>query len=118
MLSENIRIGYLGEHAAAVYLRKNGYTILSGNFKSKTGEIDIVAEKDSTVCFEEIKTRKEGTMFPPSEAVDKKKQENIKNTAAFYMLSSKLELDMRFDIIEVVVKDNDECSITHLINAF
>ena len=52
-------IGAFGEQTAARFLRYEGYTIYSGNYKTNVGEIDIVAEKDNIICFVEVKTRKE-----------------------------------------------------------
>ena len=46
MMTEHLRLGALGEHLAVVYLRNHDYYILSGNYASSTGEIDIIATGD------------------------------------------------------------------------
>ena len=51
-------VGKKGEDAAAAFLQKKGYKILQRNFHIKGGEIDIVAEKDNTLVFIEVKTRR------------------------------------------------------------
>jgi putative endonuclease len=114
------QIGDLGETAAKNYLIKNDYEILETNFRLKMGEIDIIAEKDDCTVFVEVKTRK-GTRFGnASEYVDSRKQEKIKKTALCYI--SKLETDMRFDVIEVYYSDAygefEVISINHIENAF
>ena len=50
------RLGQTGESAAARYLQLHGYKILEKNFRSRFGEIDIVAQKNETVVFVEVKT--------------------------------------------------------------
>lgn len=112
-------LGAYGEYCAARYLRENGYNILSGNYSSDTGEIDIVAIKDNVLSFVEVKTRTLGAMLPPSSAVDYKKQENIRNTAASYISKCKFENEYTFDIVEVIVSnDKNVESINHIKNAF
>ena len=112
-------IGALGEQTAAKFLRKNGYTIYSGNYKTSVGEIDIVAEKDNIICFVEVKTRKESGFSSPADAVDKKKQENIKSAAAAYISHYKVKNQVRYDIVEIFVTENYKViDINHIINAF
>ena len=111
--------GAMGEQMAARYLRLNKYEICTANFTSSSGEIDIVAKKDKTICFVEVKTRKQGGLTSPADAVDFRKQENIRDTAADYMRRFEKKFDTRFDIIEVIVDDNNSLvSINHIKNAF
>ncbi len=112
-------IGALGEQMAGRFLRDNGYRILSANYKTNAGEIDIVAKKDDILSIVEVKTRKEGGMLPPQTAVDYNKQENIKATAAAYVGRCKINLPVRYDIIEVLLDENNKCtSVNHIIDAF
>ncbi len=117
MIAEPRKTGVLGELYAARYLRCNGYKILSANYRSKSGEIDIVAETGNVVCFVEVKTRNEGAYFDPAFAVDSAKEENVKSTAAAYLSARKWKRNIRFDIIEVLLFEN--CyKIRHTENAF
>ncbi len=112
-------VGALGEQIAGRYLRDNGYRILSANYKTNAGEIDIVAKKDDVLSIVEVKTRKEGGMLPPKAAVDLSKQENLKATAASYANRYKINLSIRYDIIEVLLDENNKCtSVNHIIDAF
>lgn len=112
-------IGALGEQAAAKFLRQNGYTIYSGNYKTNVGEIDIVAEKDNIICFVEVKTRKESAFSSPADAVDKNKQENIKSTAAAYISHYKVKNKVRYDIVEILVDEKYKVlDINHITDAF
>ena len=113
-------IGTFGEDAACEYLEDNDYEILERNFSLKTGEIDIIAKKDSCTVFVEVKTRKNNLYGEPSEAVNWKKQKHIRNTALLYLRS--IDVEMRFDIIEVFYKDGKNgleiVEINHIRNAF
>ncbi len=112
-------VGAFGEQKAARYLREKGYEIFSSNFYIGSGELDIVAFKDSILCFAEVKTRREGGMFSPAEAVDFNKKENLKSAASAYMNKYKLKYDFRFDIIEVLIdEDFNVTDINHIENAF
>ena len=113
-------IGTFGEDAACEYLEDNDYEILERNFSLKTGEIDIIAEKNGCTVFVEVKTRKKNLYGEPSEAVNWKKREHIQRTALLYLNS--LDVEMRFDIIEVFYKSSGNSfmvsKINHIRNAF
>ena len=112
-------IGAFGEQTAARFLRYEGYTIYSGNYKTNVGEIDIVAEKDNIICFVEVKTRKESSFSSPADAVDRKKQQNIKGTAAAYISRYDVKNEVRYDIVEIIVDEKYKVkNINHIINAF
>ncbi len=113
-------LGAKGEQYAARYLREKGYNILSGNVSLGTGELDIVAFKDDIVYFVEVKTRTAGGMTAPAEAVNYKKQENLKSSAAAYITKCKLQKHKYyFDIIEVLADEKGSIiNINHIKNAF
>ena len=114
-------IGAYGEQIAARYLRGEKYSILAANYIAGSGEIDIIAQKGKVICFIEVKTRKEGGLFAPAEAVNYRKQNNIKSAASAYMNRYKLKNETRFDIIEVLLSEENlynVSSINHIKNAF
>jgi putative endonuclease len=112
-------MGALGEYTAARKLREDGYDIYSTNFATPVGEIDIVAHKRGLLCFVEVKTRKVGSLYSPAEAVDFRKQENIKSVAASYINKYKLNYKIRFDIFEVYVNEQGKVAeYNHITNAF
>jgi len=117
MIAEPRKTGLLGEIYAARYLRNKGYSIIAANFRSRSGEIDIIADSGDTVCFVEVKTRKEGAFFDPAFAVDSAKEENVKSTAAAFISATKCKKNIRFDIIEVVLCEK-QYKIRHTENAF
>ena len=117
-------IGNIGERAAARRLRQDGYKILEKNYTALDAEIDIIAMKDGTVAFVEVKTRTlghEDAREPrPASAVNPEKQRRIiKCSKAFMSANYKIKAKMRFDIIEVFLDENKRVAeIKHLISAF
>lgn len=119
-LPKHLITGFRGEQLAARYLHKKKYRFLATNYATKLGETDIIAmDRKKTVCFIEVKTRSPGQLFSPAEAVDFRKQENLRTNAAAFMRAKKLEhLPYRFDIIEVILHDLYTADINHTENAF
>lgn len=107
--------GDTGERKAANFLKKKGYKILEKNYKSKFGEIDIIANnRDNVLIFCEVKTRSSNSFGYGYESVNKTKQSKIIRTAEFYISTNyKTNSLCRFDIISI-----DEQKITHIENAF
>ncbi len=105
-----------GEKAAAKFLKKNGYKIITQNFKCKLGEIDIIATYGEILVFAEVKQRKNNDFGNPSDFVDFRKQRKIRKTAEIYLMQKKIKPLCRFDVIEVL--GDKEFSITHIKNAF
>ncbi len=117
MIVEPQKTGIFGELYASRYLRNNGYEILVSNYKSKNGEIDIIARKENCITFVEVKTRNNDSFFSPSDAVDELKELNVKNTASVFLSKVKHTGSVSFDIIEVILYD-DKYEIRHTQNAF
>lgn len=121
MKSRAGEIGRLGEEYAAKYLQKKRYKILEKNYRSKMGEIDIIAQMGSYIVFVEVKTRHLHSLTQPFEAVDLRKQRKIIRTAIVYTEINKLyEHPCRFDVMEVYVdaKSGKCADINHIEGAF
>ena len=67
-------IGNRGEELAVRVLRERGYQILERNFRSRFGEIDVIARDRGYLVFVEVKFRREPGRFDPAEAVTVTKQ--------------------------------------------
>ena len=116
-------IGLFGENEAVSFLKKKGLILIDRNYHSKYGEIDIIAKDDKYIIFCEVKTRKNKTLSDPAEAVDTEKQKKILKTAVDYLqINKELNLQPRFDVIEIIyedIKDEEKVkSINHIENAF
>ncbi len=125
-------IGDIGEDYAEKYLKKRGWSILSRNFSTKSGEIDIIGYRFGLLVYFEVKTRSDSTFGSPADAVDEKKIWHIKSTARsflnMYAKGSRIPVFYPFgisayrpikgqyiDIIEVYITKNQELiSINHI----
>ena len=93
--------GIWSERLAAFSLRLKGYRIIARNYKTKVGEIDIIAKKGDLVAIVEVKARNE--IEESINAVGYENQRRIENAADRWLSNRKdaSELSMRFDIIAV-----------------
>ncbi len=104
------------EERAAEYLIKHGHVILSRNYYTRTGEIDIISLDGSYIVFTEVKYRNETDCGLPQEAVDRKKQKHMIKSARRYIYEHGMNEDViniRFDVIAML---NDK--IVYYKNAF
>lgn len=113
--------GKFGEHVAKEYLIKNNYKIVMTNFCFQHGEIDIIALKNSTLAFIEVKARNNIDSICALLAITKKKRIRITKTAIQFL--NKYEkyqnYSFRFDAITVTQnKNSDNYSIKHYIDIF
>ncbi len=112
-------LGKRGEEAAACFLERREYEILDRNWKCIAGEADIVALQDDTLCFIEVKTRKDAQKGFPSEAVDTRKRSRYERIAACYLKDHDYaDVRVRFDIIAILVLGEDRAFLRHHLNAF
>ena len=95
--------GLEGEDFAAEYLKNSKFEVIERNFRSKMGEIDVIAKKKKTLYFFEVKARGAGSLIDPFEAVTPQKQRRIRRTAEYYLLKNpKLEkMPCSFGVIGV-----------------
>ncbi|MDU2066065.1 MAG: YraN family protein [Sporomusaceae bacterium] len=115
----HIALGKEGEAAACSFLLRQGYQILARNYRRKCGEIDIIAQKQNSIVFVEVKSRHSEKFGKPCEAVNWRKQKKIMQTACLYLQSKGLlDVSLRFDIIEVYFLYEKIVKIQHLPDAF
>ncbi len=113
-----MNLGKKGELLAKDYLEKKGYTILAQNFRTRYGEIDIIAKSKGEIVFIEVKTRSSMDHGLPCEAVNKDKQRKIKGVANYYLFVTNAEgSKSRIDIIEIVII-NKKPYIRQISNVF
>jgi len=109
--------GSAGESAAAAYLKKKRYKILGQNYSCRFGEIDVIARQGDYVVFVEVKTRRNENFAQAREYVTRAKQERVIKAAMLWLQQNDLDLQPRFDVIEVVGEGKMQ-RITHIENAF
>jgi putative endonuclease len=118
-LPEHLRRGVLGENAARKFLRKRGLKFLYANFRSRRGEIDLVFQEKDCLVFVEVKTRSSEDWTRPAAAVNAEKRKYLSGCALDYLKMLKNpEVKIRFDIVEVLLKDGAVSEIRHLPNTF
>ena len=81
MLAKHQVFGQIGELQAERFLKKHKYKIIAKNHKTPYGELDIIAKIKNTYVFVEVKTRSSKAFGLPQEAVNRKKELNIINSA-------------------------------------
>ncbi|MXO03365.1 YraN family protein [Flavobacterium sp. HBTb2-11-1] len=120
-MAEHNDLGKLGEDLAAAYLEENGYSIVERNFVIQKAEIDIIAQKDSTLAIIEVKTRSSLDFGSPQDFVKQKKIHLLIKAVNAYINDREKDfqedLEIRFDII-AVHKNGESFAIEHLTDAF
>ena len=111
-------LGELGERIAARWLAAKGWWIRARRFRNGHRDIDIVAKQRRTVVFVEVKARNRLDFGDPVEAVDWRKQRELRRSAQVWIARHGLPgEDYRFDVIGVV-RTGDGVKVKHVINAF
>lgn len=114
-------MGSWGEALAAKYLRRKWYRILATGYRSRFGEIDIIACNRKYLVFVEVKLRKSDSFAQAREFVDHRKQDRLRATASLYLSKNPTGLQPRFDVIEIYAPQGAETKrpvINHLEDAF
>jgi putative endonuclease len=109
-------IGALGERVAAEYLRRQGFVVIDKNVARRTGEIDVIAKKDDTLHFVEVKTlvckdfplqRNTNDQYDPSENLHVYKIRKVARTSEWYMADNDWEGESQIDAVLVWLRERD-----------
>ena len=97
-----------GEDLAVEELERRGYAIVARRYRTRYGEIDIVAEEGGTLVFVEVKTRATEEFGTAAEAVTRRKQRKLIAMATDYLArTGEFNRPCRFDVVAI---DKVECS--------
>jgi putative endonuclease len=117
-------LGSKGEQLAADFLIKQGYEIVARNFRYDRGEIDIVAKKGGLLSFCEVKTRKTNKFGAGEDAVNLRKQTQLRKVAEGFIAEQAAvresfaeEYEFRFDVVVVEISQK-QSRIRFIENAF
>ena len=113
--------GAWGELQAAKYLKKKGYKVIACNYRTRFGEIDIIAQNFRYLVFAEVKLRKSDQFGEAREFVGRNKQDRIRASAELWLQEFPNKRQPRFDVIEIYApqgRDSEELKIIHLEDAF
>ena len=114
-------LGRWGEEQAAEYLRRRRWAILACNWRCRFGEIDIIGRDGRTLCFVEVKLRRDDRHGRAAEFVDGRKQQRLRLAAQAYLERYPEDGPMRFDVVEIYAPQGTATRrprITWLENAF
>ena len=106
MARHNI-FGKWGEDVAAEYLTQHGFEILARNWRHERKEVDVIAEKDGTLYFVEVKTR-HGEEWGAEQAIDSKKRTLLWRASMAWKVQHPSDMPIRFSVIAIVLHAPDE----------
>ena len=112
------KIGDEGENRACEYLLSKGFAIIERNWRTKDGEVDIIAFKSDTIVFVEVKTLPNGTFDMIQRELNYQKRERIIKTSKRFLLKHRQYSNsyVRFDVI--VIDMPGVVPVYHIENAF
>ncbi len=106
MTHERLELGRRGEETAVDFLRAQKYRIVARNYRTRLGEIDIIAWDGQTLCFIEVKTRSGPAFGFPWDAIGPRKRRQISKAALCFLKEKKLfQRKARFDCVGIVDGD-------------
>lgn len=96
------------ERQAADYLRRQGLKVLGCNYRTRRGEIDIIADDNGTLVFAEVRLRKDHRFGRGLETVDWRKQQRLIRAAEQYLLANtkRQQPPCRFDVLDLTPETN------------
>ncbi|MBC8281094.1 MAG: YraN family protein [Chloroflexi bacterium] len=113
------RLGQWGEAHARRFLEGKGYTVAATNYRSRWGEVDIVAQDGSELVFVEVKTRRGSSLGTPEESVTVTKSQRLVATAQDYLQKNEIEqAPWRIDVVSIQLDQSGKLlKLNHLQNA-
>ncbi|PWK28892.1 putative endonuclease [Arcicella aurantiaca] len=117
-MAKHLETGKNGEDLATLFLEQKGYEILARNYRYGRAEIDIIVKKDIFLIFVEVKSLTNTKFGNPEINVTKNKVKLVTKAAGNFVYSTNWQQQIRFDIISVVFKPNQEPEIIHFEDAF
>ncbi|MBR4997693.1 MAG: YraN family protein [Bacteroidaceae bacterium] len=116
-MAQHNEFGQISEDRAVAYLMARGYTIRDRNWRMGHKEIDIVAQKNGTIAFIEVKARKNDRFGDPVDAITDTKIRNLAQAANAYLRYHRIDLPARFDVIVIIGEPGNQ-SVEHIEDAF
>ena len=117
-MAEHNDFGKESENLAVEFLEKKGYKILVKNYRYLKAEIDIIAETENQIVIIEVKARNTDAFLSPEEAVNKKKIRLLISSSSHFLEEIEIDTEARFDIISILLNEENQFQIKHIENAF
>lgn len=107
VLNHRQKFGRESETVVVKQLKKKGYKILEQNYRTKLGEIDIIAKDKKTLVFVEVKARRSDLYGSPKWAITPKKQRQMSKVALYYLkVTKQTKAKARFDVVTLLSTKN------------
>jgi putative endonuclease len=117
--ARHLAVGRAGEDAAEALLRAKGLRVLGRNVTLGKLELDLVCEEGDTLVFVEVKTRAEGSLASPAEALTPQKRGRLVRAAQAYLsLHGLWSRPCRFDLVSVLARAGRIVDAEHVADAF
>lgn len=118
---QNIFLGKIGENIACEYLKSKKYKIILRNFRKPFGEIDVIAFKNKTLFFIEVKTLKENKYgLLPEDQMTNFKIKKLKKVAEYFLLNNpnliNKQYNWQIDLITIIINNKNKYLIKHYEN--
>lgn len=110
--------GDVAEEVGVRWLERRGYRIVARNYGPRWAEADVVARDGDTLCFIEIKARRNHDLGSPLEAVTRRKQGQIARAAAHYLVETGWQGPCRFDVLGMTAEDGRDWRFELIQDAF
>ncbi len=120
MSDSRIKVGKIGESLAIEHFKAKGYEIRAQNYRTRSGEIDLIVQRGKRIVFVEVKTRRSRKFGAPQAAVTPTKQRQISKIALNYLQTHKiLDVPCQFDVVAIILSWKFELiTLQHIENAF
>lgn len=111
------KLGKMGEEIASEYLKKLGYKIVTKNFRTRYGEIDLICEKNDSIIFVEVRTKSNLNLLSPEESITSKKIDRLKKSSLEYLsLNEKKYKNIKFEFIGILFYSDKNYKLSHIKN--
>lgn len=118
MNTKRKELGAWGERVTVQYLQEHGYVILARNWKTKLGELDIVAKDRATIVFVEVKTRATGRYGYAEESVTATKRHTLRRLAELFLRAIQQSgTRYRIDVVAIMPAISGQPEIRHIEDA-
>lgn len=113
------QLGLDGEQCAVDALVARGYVMLARRYRTRLGELDIVARDGDTLVFVEVKARRGGAFGQPGDAVDWRKRRRLVRLAQAFLAEARLyQVPVRFDVVGIVWRRGEAPEVQVFRSAF
>ena len=116
-MTTRVAQGTAAEGLALRYLEARGLTLVTRNFRCRTGELDLIMRDGQHLVFVEVRSRGHNRFGTPAESVTRRKQQRLLRAAAFYLQRQHLDLPCRFDVV-AILQASDEPQVEWIRDAF